>query len=209
MSLIDIVDNKGRISYNSLKLFISNCALHEFTEQAKHPFLVGKKLYDGEIKSKDINSNSLKTMLFDVSEIQNELDERYSETTTVLMNDKLSEDLDKTAGISQAVFMLRKKAYSTEPDKNTITIGRSQENDIVIPDFAVSKHHAKIVIFNDMYFIVDVGSTNGTIINGKAVPPQMKVQVSMNSMISFGRLCFVLTHPLMMYRAMCEEISGE
>ncbi|OGV39120.1 MAG: hypothetical protein A2020_13580 [Lentisphaerae bacterium GWF2_45_14] len=104
--------------------------------------------------------------------------------------------------------MLRKKAYSIEPNPNIITIGRTQDSDIVIADYAISKRHAQIVVFKDKYFIVDVGSTNGTSVNEISVIPGMKVQLSINCTVSFGRICFVFAHPLQVYRGMRREIMG-
>lgn len=49
------------------------------------------------------------------------------------------------------------------------SIGRSSTNDIQIQDSKVSKHHAKIVERNGHFTIIDLGSTNGTWLNGKLV----------------------------------------
>src|SRR5208282_782271 len=49
------------------------------------------------------------------------------------------------------------------------TIGRRADNDICIPDLAVSGEHAVVVtIFADS-FLEDLGSTNGTLVNGQAI----------------------------------------
>lgn len=54
-------------------------------------------------------------------------------------------------------------------DKERITIGRRPENDIQLDHIAVSSQHAAIVsILNDS-FLEDLGSTNGTVVNGGAV----------------------------------------
>ena len=49
------------------------------------------------------------------------------------------------------------------------TIGRIETNDIVLQDDMVSGHHAKILRFQNNYFISDLISTNGTFVNGKRV----------------------------------------
>jgi pSer/pThr/pTyr-binding forkhead associated (FHA) protein len=51
-------------------------------------------------------------------------------------------------------------------DKEETTIGRTQENDIVIKNLAVSRHHAKIYNKDDKVVIKDLGSANGTFLNG-------------------------------------------
>jgi len=49
------------------------------------------------------------------------------------------------------------------------TIGRSHDNDIVLPEAEVSRHHARIEYRNGVFEIVDLGSTNGTTVNGMPV----------------------------------------
>ncbi len=54
-------------------------------------------------------------------------------------------------------------------DKEVTTIGRNEDNDICIDNLAVSGHHARLLtIFNDS-FLEDLDSTNGTLVNGKAI----------------------------------------
>ena len=54
-----------------------------------------------------------------------------------------------------------------ELDKEVLTIGRKSENDIHIDNLAVSGHHAKVLTILNDSFIEDLGSTNGTFVNGK------------------------------------------
>ena len=54
-------------------------------------------------------------------------------------------------------------------DKEVMTIGRKDDNDIRIDNLAVSSHHAKLLtIFGDS-FLEDLNSTNGTFVNGRSV----------------------------------------
>jgi len=50
-----------------------------------------------------------------------------------------------------------------------IRIGRSRENQIVLDDPSVSRHHATIIVNGNTYFVRDNGSTNGTFINGRRI----------------------------------------
>ena len=50
-------------------------------------------------------------------------------------------------------------------DKEVMTIGRKDDNDISIENLAVSGHHAKILTIFDDSFLEDLDSTNGTYIN--------------------------------------------
>ena len=52
-----------------------------------------------------------------------------------------------------------------EIDKDKITIGRLESNDIFINNPAVSKQHARIIKNQGSYLIEDLKSTNGTHLN--------------------------------------------
>jgi ABC-type multidrug transport system ATPase subunit/pSer/pThr/pTyr-binding forkhead associated (FHA) protein len=51
-------------------------------------------------------------------------------------------------------------------DKDCITIGRDASNDVVIDHPVVSKRHAEIIKHDGKVILVDLGSTNGTFVNG-------------------------------------------
>ncbi len=53
--------------------------------------------------------------------------------------------------------------------KGTLTIGRSQENDHVIDHPLVSKQHARLTLKEDGYLLEDLGSANGTFVNGEQI----------------------------------------
>jgi predicted component of type VI protein secretion system len=52
-------------------------------------------------------------------------------------------------------------------DKNELFIGRDLGNDIVINDPEVSRRHARLYLQNNYYVIEDMGSTNGSSVNGQ------------------------------------------
>ncbi|MGV8893298.1 MAG: FHA domain-containing protein [Burkholderiaceae bacterium] len=53
--------------------------------------------------------------------------------------------------------------------KERITIGRRSSNDIVIDNLAISGQHAAITTIQNDSFLEDLGSTNGTQVNGQPV----------------------------------------
>jgi len=56
--------------------------------------------------------------------------------------------------------------------KERTTLGRRPYNDVVIDNLAVSGEHATLQMNGNDVFLEDLGSTNGTYVNGKAVKKQ-------------------------------------
>ena len=50
-----------------------------------------------------------------------------------------------------------------------VTIGRKEDNDLVIDNLAVSNHHARISRHDGGFVVQDTGSTNGIFLNGEKV----------------------------------------
>ena len=72
-----------------------------------------------------------------------------------------------------------------ETTGQSVSIGRAPENDIVLPDLTVSARHAVLERAGDgSYVISDLGSSNGTFVNGARV---QHVRVDEGSVLSLGR----------------------
>ena len=54
-------------------------------------------------------------------------------------------------------------------DKSVINIGRHSENNLILNEPHVSRHHAQLRAIDNKYVIFDVGSTGGLLINGKSI----------------------------------------
>ncbi|HKW60861.1 MAG TPA: FHA domain-containing protein, partial [Candidatus Dormibacteraeota bacterium] len=50
-----------------------------------------------------------------------------------------------------------------------VRLGRSPDNDVILRDPATSGHHARLERRGEAFWLVDLGSTNGTFVNGEAV----------------------------------------
>jgi pSer/pThr/pTyr-binding forkhead associated (FHA) protein len=69
-------------------------------------------------------------------------------------------------------------------DKERFTIGRKAHNDIQIDNLAVSGEHALIVTILNDSFLEDLGSTNGTLVNGN---PVKKHILQTNDVVEIGK----------------------
>lgn len=49
------------------------------------------------------------------------------------------------------------------------TFGRTRGNDVVLPTGACSKRHARILFTNQQFVLLDLGSTNGVLVNGARI----------------------------------------
>jgi pSer/pThr/pTyr-binding forkhead associated (FHA) protein len=54
-----------------------------------------------------------------------------------------------------------------------LTIGRTSDNDLALPDSLVSRHHARITQQAEGFIIEDLDSTNGSLVNGQRVTRQL------------------------------------
>jgi pSer/pThr/pTyr-binding forkhead associated (FHA) protein len=52
---------------------------------------------------------------------------------------------------------------------NSVSVGRRNDNLIQIKEPTVSGHHARIILEGGKHYIEDLGSTNGTFVNGKKI----------------------------------------
>jgi hypothetical protein len=63
------------------------------------------------------------------------------------------------------------------PLSGGMTIGRSPSSGVEIDDDFVSHMHARVMRRGEFYFISDLGSTNGTSINGRAIDAERQLRV--------------------------------
>jgi len=76
-------------------------------------------------------------------------------------------------------------------DRDTVVIGRGADCDITLPERAVSRNHARIERRNQGYLLIDLGSKNGTHVNGQEIKEPRwlqdgdEVQIALSVKLSF------------------------
>ena len=94
--------------------------------------------------------------------------------TAVFHQMNLDEKLEKTRVLSnQSVLLVRKPGEAPRSfllglgEGQAFAIGRERDgNTLAVPDPSLSAHHFKIVPEGDRFYFVDLGSTNGSFVNG-------------------------------------------
>jgi pSer/pThr/pTyr-binding forkhead associated (FHA) protein len=82
----------------------------------------------------------------------------------------------------------RRSHPRTQPrPTTTATIGRSPDRDFVIDERTVSRHHALIRREGAHWVLVDLGSKNGTRVNGR--PVEGRAVIAPGDEIGFGAAC--------------------
>lgn len=74
------------------------------------------------------------------------------------------------------------------PINGEVTIGRRDDNSVVLREGYVSGHHARIFSRNTDYILEDLNSTNGTILNDEKI--QKKIYVRIGDEIKIGSAVF-------------------
>ena len=72
-----------------------------------------------------------------------------------------------------------------------ISLGRSSRNDVVIKDKFVSKNHLLIREKNQRYYLEDLGSANGTFLNGVKIDTNELIELQNNDKIGVGFIQFI------------------
>lgn len=86
---------------------------------------------------------------------------------------------------------LRGKEYVLQDGENVI--GRGSDNDVVIPIEGVSKKHLKVTVNGETAFAEDLGSSNGTLVNGKIIK---RMTVKDGDKIALPNLIFQVVYVL-------------
>ncbi len=74
-------------------------------------------------------------------------------------------------------------------------IGRDPSADVLLSDGTVSRRHARIIIEEKTAYIEDLGSTNGTLLNGQPLAPGQRVPLPPQAELRLGSVQLTLELP--------------
>jgi len=91
-----------------------------------------------------------------------------------------TEQIDREAPFGDRVLLVIDGAalqVMPLPSTGTLTIGRASKCDVVIDSGSVSRHHSNLIVGNDVE-VEDVGSSNGTYVDGAKLPVNQRVKLT-------------------------------
>lgn len=103
---------------------------------------------------------------------------------TIITSSKVGQRLESLADADKVSYLVFNNSKIKLVAK--ITIGRSADNDIVIDNKLTSRYHAMIQKIKNDFYLRDIGSTNGTFINGKRLPADKYVKLQAGDKVTIG-----------------------
>jgi len=174
-----MLNASGRIGLQMLQKLAKVYNRVEFVRFMQQPVLVGSSIQAGSLATQNRHAKDElnKTVIFEVD---------------------LAESVPSPSdSLKHAIYPLVQNEYASGP-VNIFSIGRIDGNDMIMPDYAISKQHATIEIKRGNFLIRDGGSTNGTMVNGRRVDKK-PVQVQDKDVVAFARYEFTFFLPESLY----------
>ncbi len=175
-----MISASGRIGLPTLKRICEVSNREDFTKFMQQPALVGSAIHSGTLSAQAVISNQglNSTVLFEPSVVE-------------------EDSGPPSESLKHAIYPLIKSDYATTA-RNTFFLGRIDGNDMIMPDYAISKQHAILEIKRGSYYIRDCGSTNGTMLNGTRLEKK-PAKIHDKDIIGFARYEFTFMFPEALY----------
>ena len=109
---------------------------------------------------------------------------------TIINSSKIGQRLDSIVKKEQVSYLMFNNGKI--PIVSTITIGRATDNNVVIDSKLASRHHAIIQKIKDDYYIKDLESTNGTLLNGSPIPKDKYVKLGSSDTVTIGKTNLII-----------------
>jgi hypothetical protein len=169
--LAEMISSAGRIQLGFLQRLVQGVCREEFMRFLQAPALAGAAIHLGTLSlpsasgARDLN----RTVLFEPIEDS-------------------TESATASESLQHAIYPLVKGEFAANTSA-VFSIGRIDRNDLIMPDYAISKSHAAIELRRGTHLIKDCGSTNGTYLNGERVG-QKPLELKDGDVVSFARYEF-------------------
>jgi hypothetical protein len=170
-----MLNASGRIALPTLEKLVKVCTKTKFELFMEQPALVGSSIQSGSLnlRKRASKEEMNRTVIFEI--------------------DDGEEAASPSETLKHAIYPLVKGEYGAGP-VNSFTIGRVDGNDMIMPDYAISKQHAILEIKRGSYSIRDCDSTNGTTVNGKRLDKK-PVLLKDGDIVGFARYEFTFLFP--------------
>jgi serine/threonine protein kinase len=99
---------------------------------------------------------------------------RYQESLEEERGDSILEEFEQPSEITDVKIQVMQPGGPTQSydvKENGMTIGRNDDNDIVIGDQQASRHHARVELKDGGHYVTDMNSTNGTYLGNTRLLP--------------------------------------
>ncbi len=172
----------GRIGLANLRKIAQENEKDTFMRFVRQPVLAGAAIQAGRISSQDSGGSG----------------EEMNRTQIFEPSGTNPGASPASEALKHAIYPLVKGEYSTTSSKSFI-IGRVDGNDMIMPDFAISKKHATINMDSSSFYLKDLGSTNGTLVNGIRLDKK-SLKIHDKDVLSFARYEFTFLYPSSLYK---------
>lgn len=180
-----MLNASGRIPLPTLEKLVKIYHKTKFARFMEQPAFVGSSIQSGSLNlRKRANKEEMnRTVIFQIEDGE----EASSPSET----------------LKHAIYPLVKGEYATGA-VNLFTVGRVDGNDMIMPDYAISKQHAIVEIKRGTYTIRDCDSTNGTMVNGKRLDKK-PVMLNDGDVVGFARYEFTFLFPESLFDRLSES----
>jgi pSer/pThr/pTyr-binding forkhead associated (FHA) protein len=101
-------------------------------------------------------------------------------------------DMIQATALAGRVFPVVKGKNSTP---GPVSIGRTSDNDLAIPEYTISTRHCLLALINGQYRLTDLGATNGTVVNDMTLPPRKPCPLKGGETVRMGRFTLLFHLP--------------
>lgn len=128
--------------------------------------------------------------------MDNQNDPKSSEPVNHDSNNELASNASSDSGVPWQLHALTEALGDLVLSVNdSLSIGRGQDNDVVLGSKQISRNHALLSVLNGKLYLKDLASSNGTFINNEPIEANKSQQVNDDDKVSFASFSFQVIAP--------------